>query len=106
MNILRLLRIHQYVKNLFIFAPIFFAGNFDSDTFLKCTLAFLFFSLLASSIYIFNDLQDIQSDRLHPKKRYRPIASGLVSKKNASFIALFFVLISGGGDISYLGMFF
>lgn len=102
-ELLRLLRIHQYIKNLFIFAPLFFAFSFDRDAYLQCIFAFLFFSFLASAVYIFNDLQDIQSDRLHPKKRFRPIASGAVSPKRALLIAFILVLISGGGGYVILG---
>lgn len=102
-DLLRLFRVHQYIKNLFIFAPLFFAFSFDYKSSLRCTFAFLFFSLLASSIYIFNDLQDIQSDRLHPKKKFRPIASGIISPKKALCIALVLVFFSGAGGYATLG---
>lgn len=104
--LLKLFRVHQYIKNLFIFAPLFFALNFDSKSIFECIFAFFFFSLLASSVYIFNDLQDMQSDRLHPIKKMRPIASGMVSKKQAVLIGFILLLLSGGGDMLYLGMIF
>lgn len=98
---LKLLRIHQYIKNLFIFAPLFFAFSFDMQMILHCIFAFLFFSCLASSVYIFNDLQDVQSDRLHPTKRLRPIASGAILPKQALLISLVLLTISGGGGIIF-----
>lgn len=101
--LLRLLRVHQYIKNLFIFAPLFFTFSFDYELVLECTLAFLFFSLLASSVYIFNDLQDLQSDRLHPIKKLRPVASGVISQKSAILVAIVLILIFGGGGYVFLG---
>ncbi len=94
--IIKLLRPHQYVKNLFIFAPILFAFNFNAINFTNTLIAFVLFSLIASSIYILNDLMDIQEDRAHPKKKFRPIASGEVSTKVAKylFIALSSISLS------------
>lgn len=85
------LRIHQYIKNLFVFAPLFFMFNFNSQYIVSTIIAFILFSLVASSIYIFNDIVDIEEDRKHPTKRYRPLASGKISKNNA---ILFFTVLS------------
>ncbi|QCK13892.1 decaprenyl-phosphate phosphoribosyltransferase [Mangrovivirga cuniculi] len=75
-----LLRIDQWVKNTFLFIPLFFAGDFFKSTkLLDLLIGFISFSLIASSIYIFNDYRDRENDRKHPKKKYRPIASGKVS---------------------------
>ena len=83
-DIFTLMRPHQYVKNLFIFAPLFFVGDITNIGFLGNSLiAFVAFSIAASGIYVFNDLVDIESDRAHPKKKSRPLASGVVSKKIA-----------------------
>lgn len=88
---LKLLRVEQWVKNLFVFAPLFFSGNITNfDLLLKSIFAFAVFSLAASSIYIINDYSDMESDRKHPEKRNRPLASGVISKPTA--IALFIVL--------------
>ena len=71
------LRPKQATKNLFVFAALVFTGKlFDPVLFGKVTLAFLLFSLVAGSIYLLNDLLDVEADRLHPKKCKRPIASG------------------------------
>ena len=96
-NIFTLTRPHQYVKNLFIFLPLFFAGQLtDLELLLNVCTAFVAFSVTASAIYILNDFQDIEEDRQHPKKKYRPLAQGNVSKKNALFLMsiLFIVGIS------------
>lgn len=84
---LALIRYHQYVKNLFIFLPLFFVGQVTNSTLLlNGIIAFVAFSFAASSIYILNDFLDIEEDRKHPKKKHRPLASGLISTKAAFFI--------------------
>lgn len=84
-----LFRFRQYVKNLFIFAPLFFSFNFNLELLVKCVFAFILFSFLASSVYIYNDLTDKNEDSKHPVKRLRPIASGLVSERIAKTLMLF-----------------
>lgn len=84
---LKLLRVEQWVKNLFVFVPLFFSGYMTNvDLLWKSGLAFIVFSLTASSIYIINDYSDIESDRKHPEKRNRPLASGEISKSTAQII--------------------
>ena len=79
---LRLLRPLQWLKNGFVFAPIFFSSNLLKWELLWPTLVvFAAFCLISSSIYCFNDLRDVEADRQHPRKRLRPIASGNVSPK-------------------------
>ncbi|MGV0756441.1 UbiA prenyltransferase family protein [Empedobacter brevis] len=91
-NYLKLMRVNQWVKNLFIFLPVFFSGKlFDIDLFIESFYGFLIFSFVASSIYIINDYVDIEKDKKHPDKKNRPLASGKISKKKA--LVLFFVLI-------------
>ena len=85
-DILTLLRPHQYIKNLFIFAPLIFAFNFNELSFLNAIIAFVLFSILASSVYIINDYMDIEEDKKHPTKRNRPLAKGTVSKKSAQLL--------------------
>jgi len=87
-HILTLLRPHQYVKNLFIFAPLVFAFNFNQESVFNATVAFILFSLLASSIYVLNDFMDIEEDKKHPTKRNRPLASGAISLTTANFLFL------------------
>ena len=100
---LKLLRVEQWVKNLFVFAPLFFSGNITNlDLLIKSFFAFAVFSLAASTVYILNDYSDIESDKKHPEKSKRPLASGAISKPVAVFIfigliALCSVLIFCGG---------
>ena len=69
-NVFKLIRPHQYVKNLFIFLPLFFAGQFSNLQLLQNTLlAFIAFSFSASAVYILNDYHDIKEDQQHPKKK-------------------------------------
>ena len=77
---IRLLRPLQWLKNTFVFAPIFFSSNLLKGEFFWPTfVVFASFCLISSSIYCFNDLRDVDADRMHPKKCKRPIASGAVS---------------------------
>ena len=76
---IRGLRVHQWLKNLLLFIPLFAAHQLNQvNTWLDLILAFFSFSLCASSVYIANDLLDLESDRRHPRKRLRPFAAGLI----------------------------
>ncbi len=77
--VLRQIRLVQWVKNLLVFVAMVMAHIFDSITFSRSVLAFLSFSFLASSVYGINDILDLQSDRTHPSKRKRPLASGEIN---------------------------
>jgi 4-hydroxybenzoate polyprenyltransferase/phosphoserine phosphatase len=75
----RVLRLHQWLKNLLLFVPLLAAHQLTNpDVWLALILAFFSFSLCASSVYVANDLMDLESDRQHPRKCNRPFASGLV----------------------------
>lgn len=79
-NILRLTRPKQWIKNFFVFIPMFFGGElFDLHSIWLATITFVAFSLTASSIYCYNDIVDVDADRYHPVKCLRPIASGALS---------------------------
>jgi len=94
---LQLLRVHQWIKNTFIFIPAFFAGKITDPIVLKeAFTGFITFSILASSVYVLNDYKDIEQDKLHPKKKNRPFASGAISKKAGLvyFILLFLVFLA------------
>ena len=81
-HFIQLLRPEQWAKNGFIFLPVFFSGQLLNTTMqLSCLVAFIAFSLAASSIYCFNDIYDVDLDRLHLKKCKRPVASGAISVK-------------------------
>lgn len=101
---LQLMRIHQWVKNFFIFLPLFFSFKMDHISLLIADLwAFVGFCLIASSIYIINDWNDIATDRLHPEKRNRPLASGAINKKEASLMILSLVAVGVSMYIFVLG---
>jgi 4-hydroxybenzoate polyprenyltransferase len=94
-NLTRLLRPRQWIKNFAVFAAITFAGQlFNPIIFEKVLLSFFVFCGLASSTYIINDIFDAKKDRLHPFKRFRPIAHGDVPVSLATGIAVFLMLIS------------
>jgi len=88
------MRPHQYIKNLFIFLPLFFALKItDINLLLDAIIAFIAFSLIASAIYTLNDYHDIEEDKQHSKKKSRPLASGEISKVQAIVImSILFVL--------------
>lgn len=93
---LKLLRTEQWIKNLFVFLPLFFSGNiFHLDLFLKSVFAFIVFSLVASAVYILNDYRDIEADRLHPTKQNRPLASGAISKKHGASMLVVVLILAG-----------
>lgn len=95
MKFIKLLRLHQSVKNIFIFAPLFFWGGFtESSLFLQNLMAFFAFTCGASAIYIFNDIQDLSEDRLHPTKKNRPLASRQVSIQSAYWLMLILLITS------------
>jgi phosphoserine phosphatase len=75
---LKAIRVHQWVKNVLLFVPMLSAHRFGLGAFASCCLAFLSFSLCASSVYVLNDLIDLNRDRLHRSKRRRPFAAGKI----------------------------
>lgn len=80
-SVVTLLRPHQWLKNVFIFLPLFFDGKMLQEEYLIPSIMMFFaYSLAASGIYCFNDIFDVEADKLHPKKCKRPIASGAISK--------------------------
>ena len=79
-----LMRPNQWVKNLFVLAPLVFAKElFEVDALLTAVRAFAVFSLTASSVYILNDIADLKADRAHPEKRHRPLAARTISTSQA-----------------------
>ena len=93
-NYLKGIRLHQWVKNLLVFVPLFLDHRFnDGQAFVQVLLTFFGLSILASFTYIINDLLDLESDRLNKTKRKRPFASGLISIKQAAvMMAVLFVI--------------
>jgi 4-hydroxybenzoate polyprenyltransferase len=105
---LRTLRPHQWVKNVFVLAPIVFAKEVFAPLLLThAGAAFAVFCMLAGSIYTINDIADVDADRVHPVKRYRPIASGRVPLAWARASAIVLVVASLGWAASFsIGFFF
>lgn len=112
---LKLLRVDNYLKNLFIFAPLFFDFQFNSAIVLDCFIAFFLFCLLASGVYIFNDIIDLELDRNHPVKQLRPLASNKISIKKGVVVGIVLIIVSLVGTqflndnvflvfLSYLGV--
>ena len=94
-DILRLIRPKQWIKNMFVFIPMFFAGElFDLHSLCLCAVTFLAYSFMASSIYCYNDIVDADADRRHPVKCHRPVASGAVSVRLAYTLMAFLAALS------------
>ncbi|MDR0469707.1 MAG: UbiA prenyltransferase family protein [Peptococcaceae bacterium] len=92
---IRLMRLHHYTKNLFIFLPLFFSGRMREWLLIRSTLSgFVAFCLVSSAVYIFNDIMDADDDRRHSVKSSRPIASGVVSVRNALILAFSLLALS------------
>lgn len=81
---IQLLRPKQWIKNLFIFAPLLFSRNIDKLPYvIAAAYAFSCFCMTSSTVYIFNDMLDVENDRQHPRKSKRPLAAGVISKREA-----------------------
>lgn len=97
LNILLEMRIKQWTKNLLVFASAIFSGAIlNPTTLIDAFIGFLSFSFMASTIYIINDLVDVEKDRRHPDKRRRPIASGAINIPSAIVLAVFTFIIAAG----------
>ncbi len=90
--VIRLIRPKHWAKNVFVFFPLLFSGAIFESFSWDLILLFFAFCLAASSIYVINDLVDVEKDRLHPEKKFRPIASGEISSLQAKIIFLLIVL--------------
>lgn len=96
-QLLRLLRPKHYLKNLLVFLPLFFGGRLTNTTALgQAGLTFAAFCLLASSVYVFNDLCDRARDRCDPLKCTRPLASGAVRPAQAALLAAVLLALTAG----------
>lgn len=92
----RLLRVIQWIKNSFVFVPLVFSRNlFDYELASLSVLAFISFCLISSTVYIINDINDIEADSSHPVKKLRPIASGEISISTALIIAAVLMILNG-----------
>ena len=93
MRIISAFRTEQWIKNSLIFVPYFLVGAYNQDVLLQLILIFFGFSLIVSSTYIVNDLKDIESDKNHPEKKHRAIASGYLNEKYWGSISFLLFLI-------------
>jgi 4-hydroxybenzoate polyprenyltransferase len=100
-DLVRLIRPNQWVKNVFIFPALVFAQRSDSQAWLSAGLAFVAFCLLSSGTYALNDVLDREEDRLHPRKRSRPIAAGRVSV-GAALLMAFGLTLAGLAVAAYV----
>ena len=93
--IIQLIRPAQWVKNFFVFLPLFFSSElFSVNKFFPVFIGFIVFALISSAIYCFNDILDVEADKKHPVKCKRPLAQGILTKSEGGIIMFFLVICS------------
>lgn len=101
-SIFKAMRPHQWLKNSLIFLPLITSGHYTNlGELLQLSMGWCVFSLIASGVYIFNDIFDIESDRQHPTKKCRPFASGQVTIGAGVVVALTLFLIAGAVGVEF-----
>lgn len=99
-HLIRAMRPVQWVKNVFVLAPLVFGlALLDGGALLLSSITFAMFCLISSAVYLLNDISDREADRRHPTKKNRPIASGALSVEVARLAMAFLVLFSLGGAL-------
>lgn len=89
----KLMRVEHYIKNILVFIPLVFSKKlFQGNSFRDTAIGVIVFSMLASVVYIINDINDIEKDRSHPKKRERPLAKGSVTIRQATMLISFLLI--------------
>ena len=101
-KLIKTLRPHQWSKNVLIFVPLIAAQLFTTGNIIAAGLAFLAFSLTASSVYVLNDMVDLDADRAHPRKQKRPFASGIVPVKDGFLLGPLLLLASFAIAVAFL----
>ena len=102
-NIIKLIRPWQWLKNVFVFIPMFFGGSLlDPSDIRASVLTFMAYSLIASSVYCFNDINDVEADRRHPVKCRRPLASGALPLASA-WVVMALMLVLAAAVVTMLG---
>lgn len=92
--LIRAMRPLQWTKSSLVFAPLLFDRKvFELGSFARCVAAAAIFCVISGAIYLLNDVRDIEADRLHPRKRFRPIAAGEISERTATSAAIGFFAI-------------
>ncbi len=89
----KLMRVNHYVKNILVFLGLLFSGLFFSFKFFEVFFVFLLFCIASSIVYVFNDIKDVDKDKLHFKKKFRPLPSGKLSLKQAWFLEFFLIIL-------------
>ncbi|MBV1818557.1 decaprenyl-phosphate phosphoribosyltransferase [Bacteroidales bacterium MSK.15.36] len=93
-GIIQILRPKQWIKNGFVFAALIFSGKFLNVNLLQKNIyAFILFCLTSSTVYVLNDIVDLEKDKLHPDKKKRPLPSGMISKKTAIILDVLLVIL-------------
>lgn len=83
-DVIKLIRVKQWIKNIFVIVPLFFSLKFtELSVCIQALYAFLAFCFTSSFVYVLNDIMDREKDKLHPKKKFRPLASGALSVSSA-----------------------
>lgn len=90
----QLIRVKHWIKNVLIFIPLICSGLITYNNLLLSICGFFAFSFASSFIYIINDIKDIEKDRLHPRKKERPLASGKIKKRTAIIIAILMIVLA------------
>ncbi|RDY22920.1 decaprenyl-phosphate phosphoribosyltransferase [Romboutsia maritimum] len=94
---IKLMRSKHYIKNLFVLAALIFSNKIiDINSIYNTLIAFVSFCFISSSVYVLNDIVDMEKDKLHPKKCNRPLASGKIHKNNAIVLVIFLTILSLG----------
>jgi len=100
LNYLKVIRVYQWIKNILVFLPMFAAHQLTKHNLVDSSLAFIAFCLIASSVYVINDLFDLNADRTHPNKKLRPFALGTIPIKNG--LIIFLLLFVPGIALSFI----
>ena len=91
---IQLIRVKHWIKNFLIFIPMICSGTLTFENVISCIGAFFVFSFASSFIYIINDINDIEKDKLHPRKKNRPLPSGKIKKSTAIYIAVLMIILA------------
>ena len=101
-SLIKEIRVYQWLKNVLIFLPLLMAHKSGLNSFWLAITAFISFSLTASFVYVLNDLLDLESDRQHPRKKFRPFASGKLSIHQGFVLTPILLLLGFGSSLFFI----
>lgn len=101
-GLFRLLRPHQWSKNLLLFVPLIAAQQFEAPSLASLMIAFVAFSAVSSAVYVVNDVFDVQEDRQHPHKKARPIAAGVIGLPTAAITVVTLLAVAALLSVFFL----